>query len=198
MSSAPGRIIGRAGVGLEDNPTWAKNVQVAQVGRRGEQRTAAALADLARRPGGFTLLNDLSIPGSNANVDHVIVYGKHVLLLDSKVWKAGTYWTLFGVPLRGMERVDHVAKKTMAFAHDRFSAYLSQQLGGVGRFRLDTPMLVVWPARQGQAVSTRFLSVPGAKAVPGDRAIGRLSGPKYRRSASDNVVAALFGLVNGV
>ncbi len=37
------------------------------------------------------------MPGFKANVDHTIVSGKSVLLIDSKIWKPGFY----GSPQRG-------------------------------------------------------------------------------------------------
>jgi len=48
-----------------------------------------------------------------ANVDHMVVTGRTVYLLDSKMWKTGRYWTVFGKTRRGMERIDWADKHTM-------------------------------------------------------------------------------------
>lgn len=53
-----------------------------RAGARGERRTARRLDRLRRR--GFTVLHDLGIPGSAANLDHVVVGAAGVVVVDSK------------------------------------------------------------------------------------------------------------------
>lgn len=57
-------------------------------GAVGERLTASLLAPLARS--GYRILHDLALPGTRANVDHVIVlpHGRYVLVVDSKLWSA--------------------------------------------------------------------------------------------------------------
>lgn len=94
---AKGLVVGRPGAGLSGSPAWAVNGQVVHIGRQGELRTASVL-DAAAQRHGFTVLHDLHIPlpGITANVDHVVVSGRRVLLIDAKVWRPGTYWTIAG------------------------------------------------------------------------------------------------------
>ena len=63
------------------------------VGRRAELRTAQVLDRLASQPGGPTVLHDLAIPIPNisANIDHVVVSGRRVLIVDSKGWRPARY-----------------------------------------------------------------------------------------------------------
>jgi hypothetical protein len=54
-------------------------------GAEGERRTAQLLAPL--RHLGWTVLHDRRIPGSAANVDHLVVGPTGVWVVDSKVWR---------------------------------------------------------------------------------------------------------------
>ena len=51
-------------------------------GAAGERRTARLLAPLERR--GWAVLHDLAIPGSAANIDHLVIGPGGVLVIDSK------------------------------------------------------------------------------------------------------------------
>jgi hypothetical protein len=53
-------------------------------GARGERRTARHLRKLVRA--GWTVLHDVSIPGSRANGDHLLIGPPGVFLVDSKAW----------------------------------------------------------------------------------------------------------------
>jgi hypothetical protein len=66
-------------------------------GARGERRTARQLDRLARH--GWVAFHDLAVPGSRANVDHLIIGPAGVFLVDSKNWRGrlvfapdGTLW----------------------------------------------------------------------------------------------------------
>lgn len=54
-------------------------------GAEGERRTAQLLAPL--RHLGWTVLHDRRIPGSAANVDHLVVGPSGVWVVDSKLWR---------------------------------------------------------------------------------------------------------------
>src|SRR5690606_3467832 len=117
----PGRVVGRAGFGLAvGDVSWAANDQVAAVGAAGEERTAIELGRIAARPGGPTVLHDLAIPipGFTANIDHALVFGHRVVLIDTKKWKPGFYWTVAGRTRRGLEAVPHADRKTMVMARE--------------------------------------------------------------------------------
>ncbi|MFJ6214948.1 nuclease-related domain-containing protein [Streptomyces sp. NPDC092296] len=70
-----------------------------RVGATGERRTARLLAPLERR--GWVLLHDRSIPGSRANLDHLVLGPPGVVYVDTKLWASeksrlqlrdGTLW----------------------------------------------------------------------------------------------------------
>lgn len=192
-STAPGQVIGTAGGTLEvGRNEWAANADVARIGRAGELRTAQVLADLAARPGGPTVLHDLTIPGSRANIDHVVVSGRRVTLLDSKVWKPATYWRLAGRTFRGRERFPYADKQTMSMAVDRIVKHLSQAGCAVD---VGVPLTVVWPSHDGK-VRMVVIGRRGTRIVPGAD-LARHARRLGTSSADPNVVAALVPLVAG-
>ncbi|GAB3176011.1 hypothetical protein GCM10027059_50220 [Myceligenerans halotolerans] len=188
---ARGRVIGRPGAGLAGAPAWAVNGEVARIGRRGELRTAAVLDEAARRHG-VTVLHDLRIPapGVRANVDHVVVSGRRVLLIDAKVWRPGVYWTFAGRSFRGMRRFAPADKRTMEMAERGFRSFLARR--GV-RADVVRPLVVVWPSRAG-VFRKGFLRMPGARVVHAG-ALARTVARFARSRADDRVVVALSQLV---
>ncbi|WP_248581563.1 nuclease-related domain-containing protein [Nocardioides sp. InS609-2] len=201
MSDCP-RIIGRAGAGLE-NAAWAVNADVARIGKAGELRSAAVLDQHALPHDGVTVLHDLRIPipGFTANIDHVVVVGSTVHLLDSKVWAPGTYWTLAGVTRRGWKRVKHADKKTMEMAREALERYLA---GRNVRAKFATPLLVVWPSSTRGSLSTRWMAPVGAKAIAGDQ-LASLAARRFKarglwgaKPAEPNLVHALAQLVTAL
>lgn len=189
----PGRVVGRAGAGLENSSGWAQNADVARIGMAGELRTAAVLTRVAHECG-VTVLHDLRIPrpGVTANVDHVVVSGRRVFLIDSKVWRPGFYWTLRGRTWRGLERFAPADKKTMVMATDAFTSYLTSRVRGV---QLPTPILVVWPSRSSGRFTSWLLQVPGAAVITGEALTQRWSRLFGRKPADPRIVDALVPLV---
>jgi nuclease-like protein len=55
-----------------------------QRGARGERRTARLLRRLTRD--GYSCFHDLAVPGSDANVDHLVIGRSGVFVIDSKQW----------------------------------------------------------------------------------------------------------------
>jgi Nuclease-related domain len=53
-------------------------------GAAGERRTARLLGRLTR--GGYEVFHDLAVPGSPANVDHLVIGHSGVFVIDSKQW----------------------------------------------------------------------------------------------------------------
>jgi Nuclease-related domain len=86
----PGR--GRlAGVVVSVGLAWALRFHVSpetrawRRGAAGERRTARLLAPLQRH--GWAVLHDLAIPGSAANIDHLVVGPGGVVVIDSKQYR---------------------------------------------------------------------------------------------------------------
>jgi hypothetical protein len=83
--AAPTGVTVAAGVGWllrfrssPDTLAWRRGVA-------GERRTARLLAPLERR--GWAVLHDLAIPGSVANIDHLVIGPGGVLAIDSKQYR---------------------------------------------------------------------------------------------------------------
>jgi hypothetical protein len=170
-SSGRGGVYGRAGGGLAAQgrqATWAANEDVARIGGDGEKRTAALL-DRYATEGGVAVLHDVLIPTRRitANIDHVVVAGSTVYLVDTKVWKPGRYWTLFGRTRRGWARFPHADKKTMAFADEDIERFLRSR--GIENFSIARPLLVVWPSSTLGSLNLSRLRVAGADAMSGAR-----------------------------
>lgn len=191
-----GQVLGRAGGSL-DNAAWAHNDAVARVGKSGEVRTAAILNELANHPGGPTVLHDLNIPipGFSANIDHVVVSGTTVYLLDAKVWKPGFYWTVSGRTFRGVSRFTPADKKTMPMAVDAVTRFLAKRQV---RAKVARPLLVVWASSQRSPMHLWALTSPGARVVTGERLAARARRLVGTKPADPAVVAALSHLVNGL
>jgi hypothetical protein len=155
-------IYGRAATGLQDT-SWAVNENVAKIGAKGEQKTEVLLNGFAKKA---AVLHDLRIPlpGFKANIDHAVVSGKSVLLIDSKMWKPGFYWSMLGYR-RGWEKTPHIGK-SQEYVSNAMNAFLK----GTGA-KVLTPQLVVWSSRDGQPLSTWMLNVPGAEVVNGLRIV---------------------------
>lgn len=202
-----GRVLGTAGGGLVD-AAWlaAKDKGAAKIGRDGEIRTAALLNKYAAMDGGVTVLHDLKVPSAKykANIDHVVVSGNTVHVIDAKVWKPAFYWTLGEKTRRGMARFEPAEKQTMVVIANALAAHFDRY--GV-KADLPTPLLFVWPSSKNGSLNTSFLKVPGATVVAGPKVApltDRLFTPKRSlvgggkgRPADPQIVAALAILVNG-
>jgi hypothetical protein len=196
-----GQVLGNAGSSLDDFGSWGTgDAGAARVGKTGEIKTAAFLNALCLKAGGPTVLHDLNIPlpRVTANIDHVLVSGRNVLLIDSKVWKPGFYWTLGGTNRRGFEAVPHTGKQTMIMAERAIRGLLGN--AGIDATMV-RPILVIWPSSRKSTINTAFLKVPGANVIHADK-IGSRKGVNgfLKRFGSDtanpDVVAALAKLLN--
>jgi hypothetical protein len=190
-----GRVLGQAARSLNHSEAWLTDQSTAKVGAKGEQRTGRILNAVATATDGPTVLHDLRIPlpGVNANIDHIVVSGKRVTILDSKVWKPGFYWTLFGATRRGLERFAPADKQTMRMAREAVTAHLQKQ--GL-RATVRTPLLVVWSSQKRRPTSSlMLLRSPGADAVNGstfEHNVAHFTGSK---PADDAIVSALAQLL---
>lgn len=190
--STTGHILGKAGTGLED-AKWAKNENVARIGQAGEFRSAHILNTKVAAPGGATVLHDLMIPDKRytANIDHAVVVGRRVYLIDTKVWKPGFLWTLGSKTYRGTQRFEAAETRTMSLAIRSIEAYLLSKSVKVDAV---IPVVVVWPSRDGK-VSTWAMKFPGAQVMSGfkfERKARKMAG---RKPADPTLVNALAELL---
>ena len=150
---------------------------------------------LAARPGGPTVLHDLAIPIPNisANIDHVVVSGRRVLVVDSKGWRPARYWSLGGMAFRGWRRFGHAKSTTPRMAVDGLTRYLRGR--GV-RARLVTPVVAVWPSSDRGRLSVALLGMDGCRVVRGERLARAVRRAVRLRPADPEIVEALRRLLN--
>jgi hypothetical protein len=186
-------VLGSAGGGLVD-AAWAANADVAKIGRAGELRTAAVLDPLTGL-NGAAVLHDLQIPipGFKANIDHVFVSGNTVLIIDTKVWRAGFFWSFGGRAYRGMRRFTSAEKKTMSMARDRLAGYLRER--GL-QADLLTPVVAVWPSKDGASSTFWAMNYPGAKVIPAADLEKRVQRVRRNGPANAILVSTLSQLLN--
>ena len=184
--------LGTAGGSL-DNTGFAANAGTAKAGQTGELLTAKIL-DTHAAQRGFTVLHDLRIPRAKANIDHVVVAGNRVWVIDSKLWKPGRYTTNRGGTLRRhhgqFERADHADKRGLPLAHARITEHLAS-LGP----QMERPLMVIHSSRPGERVALwayQPASDKGAKV----RAIHPTKLRFPAREADPRIVAALARLIN--
>jgi hypothetical protein len=79
-------------------------------GAAGERRTARLLAPLERR--GWAVLHDLAIPGTQANIDHVVIGPGGVLVIDSKQYRGRLHLDQHGMAWHGHHLLVAPLRKT--------------------------------------------------------------------------------------
>ena len=75
-----------------------------QRGAHGERRTARLLDRLTRD--GFVVFHDLAMPGSPANVDHLVIGPSGVFVIDSKQWTGSVHQGVDGLVWHNHYRLD--------------------------------------------------------------------------------------------
>lgn len=156
-----------------------------RAGAIGEQMTAAILNGFADRA---AIFHDLQVPGQQINIDHAVLAGRRLLLIDSKLWQAGRYWSVGETHFRGLHRRD-TPSQAVTMAYDAYRRVLPHH-------PMPTPLVVLWSGAQtrarmigdqygrplGVAVDqsrtarpTLLYSYPGAKAVTGNKLHARIT-----------------------
>lgn len=86
-------VVGRAGGSL-DEAIQLDETNV-RIGQQGEQALSYAISSVVEGRG--VVFNSLRVPGMhNADLDHVVVVGQTVMIVDSKVWTKGEYGVVQG------------------------------------------------------------------------------------------------------
>jgi hypothetical protein len=183
------RQVGTAGGSLttKSDTSWATNAAVVAQGHAGEVKTGHALDK--GLPDGVTILHDITIPGSRANIDHAVVSGTTITLIDAKQWAAGFYWTAGGKTRRGLARFEPAEKKTMVDGAKRIGNHLAR--AGVAH-EFNESVVVVWS--NGPA-SLWAASFPGARLINGATLRKRARRLCGSQPADAELVAALAQLV---
>lgn len=188
-----GQVIGCPGGSLTNSGGWLADQSKVAAGLRGERATAQVLDQLAALPNGPTVLHDLRIPipGVSANIDHVVISGRSITVIDSKLWAPGFYWTLRGRTFRGLSRFTPAEKKTVPMAVSGLTRYLAKKRVSA---RFLHPLLVVWPSTASH-LSLFLMASPGAHPIAGNTFARTAARTVGIESADPSIVAALRTLV---
>ncbi len=140
----------RAGGGVFANGTRVSGRDAA-AGTSGERATARWLAStLAGIPNTY-VFHGLSAPGlRSADIDHVVVFGSTMILIDTKMWPAGTYLFAGPLALHGLLPWKEGRTNTISIARRNFPAALGRQ--NVAVPAIDTLLLVWGPRNKKQSV----------------------------------------------
>lgn len=196
-------IYGHPGMGLSHHTHYG-TAYTRTAGSAGEFTTAMILDGFA---GHAAIFHDLTLPGGYGNIDHAVLTGNRLLLIDSKNWAAGRYWNIGKAYFRNWEHRDPPSN-ALANAHRMVSRHLETE--GI---TLPTPVVALWSgtqsARHGITLNFRgeiigvpvektktarpFLHYryPGARVIPGNdlhktvtRFIGKRPAAPHRGAAA--------------
>lgn len=178
---------GTAGAGVATG-AWVANDGVRRAGVRGEQ-LAAALLDQWAETSGATVIHDVMVPHQRYtfNVDHVVVIGRTVVLVDAKLWRPGFYWTWNGRSHRGLQAFPFADKRGMGLARKAVAEFIGR------RFSVRRPIVAVFPTDRAKKLHLWALTVPGAALVPGTRLVDQL--PPHCEEADPQLVKMMLSLV---
>jgi hypothetical protein len=132
-------------------------------GARGERRIACLLAPLERR--GWAVLNDLAIPGSAANIDHLAIGPGGVLVVESKRYRGRLRLDRDGMVWHGRQLLVSALRKVL------WQADQADEVLGVADITVAAVVAV-----HGASVPWGLLQADGVTIVPARRAPGLLQG----------------------
>jgi hypothetical protein len=155
-------LAGLAGVTVAAGLAWRLRFRVSpdtlawRRGSAGERRTARLLSLLERR--GWAVLHDLAIPGSKANIDHLVIGPGGVVVIDTKQYRGrlqldpdGLLWHgrhLLIATLRKLRWEADQADQVLGVADVQIVAIMAVHGANVPWGRLTADGVIVAPARQ--------------------------------------------------
>jgi hypothetical protein len=122
-------------------------------GAKGERRTARLLAPLERH--GWAVLHDLAIPGSKANIDHLVIGPGGVAVIDSKRYRGRLWLDAAGLLWGGRQLLSMTLRKVL------WEADRTDELLGVADVQV-APIIAV----HGASVPWGCLQVDGVTVAP--------------------------------
>jgi hypothetical protein len=145
------------------------------------------------------VFHDLRIPGPAAkgagNIDHLIVRGHTLVVVDSKRWAPGFLWTVGGHTHRGAKSFPAADKRTVGLAVDRLRQYLTLPGAPVDAVSI-RGVVLAHPAGTGHLVG--FLYHPAdhvdfATPANAKRVLRRLLGEPTQPDA--RILRGIYGLL---
>jgi len=197
---------GTAGGSLKNNSGFTTK-KLAGVGLKGEVRTASVLRAIqsARTPSQcFTVVHDIMLPSSKytANIDHLVIAGNSVIIIDSKVWSPGYYVTVGGktwvyrpkkVRSSQAKTLEHFKpgdKQTIPMLVDVMGEYLGSSA------KLIHPVMVVWsPRENARPKLALYRPGHGVEVVSGSRSSHHLNAVIPRQTANPHILSRVLELL---
>jgi hypothetical protein len=130
-------------------------------GAAGERRTARRLASLERR--GWAVLHDLAIPGTQANIDHLVIGPGGVLVIDSKQYRGRLRLDRHGMVWHGRQLLVSALRRVL------WAADQADEVLGVAEVQVAAVVAV-----HGASVPWGLLQADGVTIVPARRLPGLL------------------------
>jgi hypothetical protein len=149
-------VVAAAGLGWRLRFRPSSDTLAWQRGAAGERRTARLLAPLERR--GWAVLHDLAIPGSAANLDHLVIGPGGVLVIDSKQYRGRLRLDPYGMVWHGRQLLVSVLRKVL------WAADQADEVLGVADVQVAAVVAV-----HGASVPWGLLQVDGVIIVPARR-----------------------------
>ena len=132
-------------------------------GAAGERRTARLLGPLERR--GWAVLHDLAIPGTQANIDHLVIGPGGVLVVDSKRYRGRLRLDRHGMVWHGRQLLVSALRKVL------WQADQADEVLGVADITVAAVVAV-----HGASVPWGLLQADGVTILPARRLPGLLQG----------------------
>jgi hypothetical protein len=149
-------VAAAAGLGWRLRFRPSADTQAWRRGARGERRTARLLAPLERH--GWAVLHDLAIPGSPANIDHLVIGPGGVVVIDSKQYRGRLRVDAYGMLWHGPHLLVSTLRKT------RWEADQADEVLGIADIQI--PAIV---AVHGASVPWGRVHADGATVLPARR-----------------------------
>ena len=149
-------VVAAAGLGWALRSRPSADTRAWRRGAAGERRTAKLLAPLERR--GWAVLHDLAIPGSPANIDHLLIGPGGVLVIDSKQYRGQLRLDQYGMVWHGRHLLVSALRKV------RWEADQADEVLGVADVQVAAVIAV-----HGTTVPWGLLQADGVTIVPARR-----------------------------
>ena len=149
-------VLAAAGLGWQLRFRPSPDIRAWRRGAAGERRTARLLASLERC--GWAVLHDLAVPGSAANIDHLVIGPGGVLVIDSKQCRGRLRLDSNGMLWHGRHLLVAALRKT------RWEADQADEVLGIAQVQI--PAIV---AIHGASVPWGRVQADGVTVVPARR-----------------------------
>jgi Nuclease-related domain len=149
-------MLAAAGLGSQMRFRPGPETRAWRRGAKGERRTARLLAPLERH--GWAVLHDLAIPGSAANIDHLVIGPGGVLVIDTKRYRGRLWLDGYGMLWQGRHLLVSALRK-VRWAADQADAVL-----GIADLQIAAIVAV-----HGASVPWGALRSEGVTVVPAQR-----------------------------